>query len=143
MREPWDGDLQPGPAGPFVGENYPVPPARSALKTTQGLPARSSVKTGHWPVFRALLTHWIIFRAYLTHRTVFRALLTPSGAFGIRRMNRRTYFESDFVRSQAPMDTFQGMSSTDFLFKEYCPQVLFLFGTALVYASVIHVCAVT
>ena len=52
----------------------------------QGLPARSSVKTGHWPVFRALLT--------------------PSGAFGIRRMNRRTYFESVSVRSPAPWDAF-------------------------------------
>ena len=44
-------------------------PARSSVKTTQGLPARSVLK----------MIHWIIFRAYLTHRIDFRALLTPSG----------------------------------------------------------------
>ena len=44
-------------------------PARSSVKTTQCLPARSALK----------MIHWIIFRACLTHRTVFRALLTPSG----------------------------------------------------------------
>ena len=51
----------PGPAGPLFGENYPGPAGPSSLKT------------GHWPVFRALRTH----------RTVFRALTTPMGkAFG-------------------------------------------------------------
>ena len=49
-------------------------PARSSVKTTQGLPARSSVKTGHWPVFRALLTHRIIFRACLTPSQPFQGL---------------------------------------------------------------------
>ena len=107
----WEGEYFPFPRFQGLPARSSVKttqglPARSVLKTTQGLPARSSVKTGHWPVFRALLTHWIIFRAYLTHRTVFRALLTPSGAFGIRRMNRRTYFESVSVRSPAPWDAF-------------------------------------
>ena len=60
-------------------------------QAAQGLPACSVLK----------MIHWIIFRAYLTHRTDFRVLLTPSGACGIRRVNRRTFFESDFVRSPA------------------------------------------
>ena len=53
---------------------------RVLTQVTQGLPARSILK----------MIHRIIFRAYLTHRTDFRALLTPSGAYGIRRVNRRT-----------------------------------------------------
>ena len=41
-------------------------PARSSVKTTQCLPARSALKMIHWIIFRACLTHWPVFRALLT-----------------------------------------------------------------------------
>ena len=125
MREPATGTDVPFPTIPD-GFSCRAAPSRAEKpqgpvflrKTCPGPAGPLSLKTGHRPVFRALRaphrqSRWdTMKREGVPPRAplIFLHSLRPIqnalwGACGIRRMNRRTLFESDSVRSRAPLVT--------------------------------------
>ena len=71
-------------------------PARSSLKLFQGLPARCSVRTGYWPVLRALATHRLNFRALRT--PLYRRVLFRLVSLINRQINAQSIsFLPDFI----------------------------------------------
>ena len=73
-------------------------PARSSVKTTQGLPARSVLKMIHWIIFRAYLTHWTVFRDAAHPSGCLRHPPSKSADLGIpRRKEQDSRFISSFI----------------------------------------------